>query len=265
MSSLSDRLLDSLAGLFNQERPAVKRQPPRQSPVTQRSITLSGQEIPYLLKRSSRRTIGLKIDTNGLTITAPNRATLVSIEDAISAKQDWILKSLKTFQEKQLNRPAPVVWQDGTVFPYLGTDCHIRLVKTLSTRPRFTFDNGWLTIETSKADSDSIARYVQQWLKKQAADQADTMQLTYTKVALSQATGRWGSCSSQKHIRLNWRLIMLDWSLMDYVIIHELAHLQEMNHSTRFRAIVEEWYPDWKDARKKLKATGSEVFTLFSD
>lgn len=273
MSSLTDRLFYTLAGFFGDKPPTVRQRSTRQVAPSQRSIVLDGQEIPYFLKRSSRRSFGLRIDSKGLTVTAPNRATITSIEESIITKQDWILKTLASFSEKQQNRPAPTVWQDGTVFPYLGKDCRVRLVKSLSSRSIFTFEDRWLTLETAQADSDSIAKYIKQWLKKQAAEilfsrlaeQADTMQLSYEKVALSNATGRWGSCSSKRHIRLNWRLILLDWALMDYVIVHELAHLQEMNHSARFWAIVEEWYPDWKDARKKLKALGPEVFTLFSD
>lgn len=273
MSSFSDRLFDTLAGFFGQKPANARQRSQSQNTVTQHSIVLEGQEISYLLKHSNRRSFGFRIDDKGLTVTAPERAALTSVEEAISAKQNWILKALSSFNEKSQNRPAPIIWQDGAVFPYLGKECRVRLVKTTSTKTSFSFTDGWLTIETPLADPVSIEANIKQWLKKKAseilfsrlAEQAGTMQLSYTKAALSQATGRWGSCSSKKHIRLNWRLIMLDWSLIDYVIVHELVHLQEMNHSPRFWAIVGEWYPDWKDARKKLKTLGQEVFTLFAD
>lgn len=236
-------------------------------------FAIDGKVITYTLKRSARRSIGFKIDHHGLTVTAPENASLSLIEQALASKARWILKSLDKVQASLPSSPAPIIWQDGTVFPYLGKDCRLHLVKTFSTRNHFIHTEGELTLETAKADTESVAKAMTNWLKEQAktillsrlADQADTMQLTYAKAALSNALHRWGSCSAKRHIRLNWRLILTDWSLMDYVIIHELAHLVELNHSPRFWTIVETWYPDWRKARQKLNAQGTRLFTLFPE
>ena len=236
-------------------------------------FAIDGKVIPYTLKRSARRSIGFKVDHQGLTVSGPQRASLSFIEQALTAKARWILKALDKVQANRLNASAPIIWQDGTVFPYLGKDCRLHLVKTLSPKNHFIQTAGELILETAKADTESVAKAMRDWLKNQAktillsrlADQAETMQLTYAKAALSNATQRWGSCSAKRHIRLNWRLVLTDWSLMDYVIIHELAHLVELNHSPRFWAIVETWYPDWRDARQKLNALGTRLFTLFPE
>ncbi len=236
-------------------------------------FAFNGKVISYTLKRSSRRSIGFKVDHHGLTVTAPERASLSYIEQALAAKARWIMKALDKVQADQLDTLAPIVWQDGTVFPYLGKDCRLHLVKTLTTRNRFTHTAGELILQTISADTVSVAKAMRSWLKQQAADillsrladQAETMKLTYTKAALSNATQRWGSCSAKRHIRLNWRLILTDRPLMDYVIIHELAHLVELNHSHRFWAIVETWHPDWREARQKLNALGTRLFTLFPE
>ncbi len=237
-------------------------------------LVINDRTIPYTLKRSARRrTIGLKVDHQGLTVTVPQNASAAFIEQALNAKTGWILKTVDKLQEQIDTTTAPLSWHDGTIFPYLGKDCRLQLVTTLSVRNRFTHTNGWLTLETANADTVAVAVAVKKWLRRQAqeillsrlADQADTMQLTYTEATLSNAVRRWGSCTAKRHIRLNWRLILTDWSLMDYVIIHELAHLIELNHSPKFWAIVETWYPDWRDARQKLNALGSRLFTLFPD
>ena len=236
-------------------------------------FAIDGKVIPYTLKRSARRSIGFKVDHHGLTVSAPQRASLAFIEQALAAKARWILKALDKVQANRSDASAPIIWQDGTVFPYLGKDCHLHLVKTFSPKNRFIQTAGELVLETVKADTESVAKAMRDWLKEQAktillsrlADQAETMQLTYAKAALSNATQRWGSCSAKRHIRLNWRLVLTDWSLMDYVIIHELAHLVELNHSPRFWAIVETWYPDWQDAHQKLNALGTRLFTLFPE
>ena len=236
-------------------------------------FVIGGKVITYTLKRSARRSIGFKVDHHGLTVTAPERASLSYIEQALAAKAGWIMKALDRVLADQLDTPAPIVWQDGTVFPYLGKDCRLHLVKTFSSRNRFTHTAGELILQTVSADAVSVAKAMRSWLNQRAADillsrladQAEIMKLTYAKAALSNATQRWGSCSAKRHIRLNWRLILTDWSLMDYVIIHELAHLTELNHSPRFWAIVEEWYPDWREARARLNSLGTRLFTLFPE
>jgi predicted metal-dependent hydrolase len=74
------------------------------------------------------------------------------------------------------------------------------------------------------------------------------------RVSLSSARTRWGSCSEKGGIRINWRLIHLPLTLIDYVVAHELAHLIEMNHSQRFWAVVASVYPEWRAARRELKS-----------
>ena len=77
--------------------------------------------------------------------------------------------------------------------------------------------------------------------------------MTYEKFALTNARSKWGSCSSSRQIRLNWRLIMLPDGLSDYVVIHELCHTKHMNHSAEFWTCVEYFVPDYKKRRKLLK------------
>lgn len=78
-------------------------------------------------------------------------------------------------------------------------------------------------------------------------------------VRLTNARTRWGSCSSRSGIRLHWRLLHLPPALIDYVVAHEVAHLVEMNHSPRFWAVVETLCPDWRRARRQLRAAGQAL------
>jgi predicted metal-dependent hydrolase len=96
-----------------------------------------------------------------------------------------------------------------------------------------------------KIATDYLQKAISHWL--------ETTGLSIHRLLIKNHYSKWGSCSSLKNINLNWHLIMLDKSLIDYVIVHELMHLHEMNHSDRFWKHVEQWYPQHKNARQKMK------------
>jgi predicted metal-dependent hydrolase len=112
-----------------------------------------------------------------------------------------------------------------------------------------------------QADPQQIKDRVQGWLQGEAkrlfgerlAIYAEKLGVNYRAYALSSAATRWGSCSSDGKIRLNWRLIHFPLSIIDYVVAHELAHLREMNHSPRFWETVESIFPEFREARQTLK------------
>jgi len=83
---------------------------------------------------------------------------------------------------------------------------------------------------------------------------AGLMSASPTAVKINGAKTRWGSCSAKKSLNFSWRLVMADDSVIDYVVVHELAHITEMNHSARFWAIVAGVLPDYKERQKQLKA-----------
>ena len=85
------------------------------------------------------------------------------------------------------------------------------------------------------------------------------MNVTYGTVRLSSARTRWGSCSARGNLNFHWKLILMPPEVLDYVVVHELAHRREMNHSPRFWAIVEKVLPDYKERRRWLKENGATV------
>jgi len=96
-------------------------------------------------------------------------------------------------------------------------------------------------------------------LPPKVLEHAAAHQLQVRRVAVRNQKSRWGSCSRRGTISLNWRLIQAPAFVCDYIILHELMHLREMNHSSRFWARVEEVYPDWRDAERWIKRNGSLV------
>jgi hypothetical protein len=230
--------------------------------VKPRRVTLSGRTLEYGLKRSSRRTIGFSIDGSGLTVTAPRWVTLADIETAIAGKERWIFTKLAEWQTRVEQRALPrIEWRDGAQIPYLGKPVRIALAPTHSAL-EFDAQAGVLALPLPvSAEAQQIKDRVQGWLQTDAkrifgerlAFYAEKLGVAYQGYALSSAATRWGSCSSDGRIRLNWRLIHFPLSIIDYVVAHELAHLREMNHSPRFWQTVESIFPEFKEARQTLK------------
>lgn len=225
-----------------------------------RTFAIDSRVLEYRLKRSARRTIGFTIDGSGLSITAPRWVTLTDIEAAIAEKQRWIFAKLAEWKTRTEQRALPQIdWRDGAQLPYLGKTVTIALGASA-----VAFDTDTLRLSLplpAQADMQQIKDRVQGWLQGEAkrifgerlAIYAQRLGVTYSTYALSSAATRWGSCSSDGRIRLNWRLIHFPMSIIDYVVAHELSHLREMNHSPAFWQTVESIFPEFREARHTLK------------
>jgi hypothetical protein len=254
--------------------------PPLRAPdgTRNRQLMLGSQMLDYRLKRSSRRTIGFTIDGTGLAITAPRWVTIGAIESAIAEKEKWIFKKLDEWQTRVEQRVVPrIEWKDGAQLPYLGQSISVMLgaapgaTGKSATRPHFDTDAGvlWLGLP-ALPEVQHIRERVQGWLHAQALlvfgerlpVYAVKLGVEFRAYALSSAATRWGSCSSDGKIRLNWRLIHFPVPIIDYVVAHELAHLCEMNHSPRFWKTVESIFPDFREARHTLKHHPPELLPL---
>ena len=98
---------------------------------------------------------------------------------------------------------------------------------------------------------EKISHRIQYYSKK--------MQLEYLRVTIRNQKTRWGSCSSAGNLNFNWKLVLMPSELLDYVVVHELAHRKEMHHSPRFWAVVEKELPDYRERREKLKKMGKQL------
>ncbi|WLI88377.1 SprT family zinc-dependent metalloprotease [Massilia sp. R2A-15] len=241
-----------------------------------RRILLGSQTIDYSLRRSSRRSIGFMIDDDGLRVTAPRRVTLAEIDNAIRAKQRWILTKLQERGERRALRQQkpPVQWVDGAELPFMGAEIVLRLEPAARSHCRFNEEARELCVGVAPGLSEwQLQQRVRIWLQDEAkrvfAERLDLyaarLGVTYTSMTLSSAGTRWGSCSVEGSIRLNWRLIHYALPLIDYVVAHELAHLLEMNHSARFWAAVESVYPDYDGAKAALRKRSQELPVIFPD
>lgn len=230
-----------------------------------RSITLTNRIISYTLIRRNRKTVGLRINRDGLTVRVPLQATISSIERVLQSKAGWVIGNLDAWKEKKIIQPE---WCLHSTFWLLGDPYRLTLTES---------EKLHMVPQTNKADPaqdmssslvaltpDQIEQFVMAWYRKQAmmhmservAFYAGKLGVPLPKLRLSSARTRWGSCSSHGTVCLNWRLIQLPLALVDYVVAHELSHLVEMNHSAAFWKVVERIYPDYRQAQMALRKIG---------
>ena len=244
MSGCKSSLLD----LFRGSAPAraVSRHP----------FMLEGMPIEYTLIRSRRRrSITLTVDENGLRIGAPWRASEARIEALLVAHARWIARKLADWQAR---RPPPFTWQTGATVMALGEPLTLAVDPACRTTTRVGTN---LCIGARTDDPDTLARHVVAWLRETAQDWFEQRSLHYSEVLgvraplirLSNARTRWGTCHTDGRVHLSWRLIQTPQTLIDYVVVHELAHLREPNHSPRFWNWVASVLPDYKERRLSLR------------
>jgi predicted metal-dependent hydrolase len=232
-----------------------------------RQILIQDQVLEYELRRSKRRSIGFLIAEQGLRITAPRWVTLADIDKAIHEKQHWIISKLREKRElANKRRQVTMRWEDGARLPYLGKQLTLRISHQARVSINHDAEQDILHISLPPDfHEQQLKDRVKSWLQQEAKRVfnqrmpvfAQRLGVSYLSMSLSSAGTRWGSCTSQGKIRLNWRLIHFSHDVIDYVVAHELSHLREMNHSAKFWATVESIYPEYELAKRRLRQTTS--------
>jgi predicted metal-dependent hydrolase len=216
------------------------------------AIELAGARIAYRLHRSRRRSIGLRIDRQGLRVGAPLDAPLAEIEAVLLRHAAWVRDKLARWCPEG----AAVPLADGAVFPLLGEPCVLSLPPGLR-RSRWSGTRLELAVPAGGEVAVALGRALRQKARTLFAERlvclAERLGVPTPPLFLSSAVSRWGSCNAKGEIRLAWRLVHCPPALIDYVVAHELAHLKEMNHGPRFWSWVERLHPEWRAARAELR------------
>lgn len=177
----------------------------------------------YEIIYSSRKTLAVQVTSDGtVKVRAPKGYPKTAIHHFLKEKENWILKHVNKAKQKQ--SPCP---------------------STLSEKDRKRYIQ--------------IARDI---FTQKTAYYASIMNVTYGRISIREQKTRWGSCSSRGNLNFNWRLIFAPEPVLDYIVVHELAHRREMNHSHLFYAIVESVLPDYKKTKKWLRDNGHSLWTI---
>lgn len=203
-----------------------------------------------------------------IMVKASLRTPMSMIEAFLLEKERWIEKHMSQFEKQLLEFPDKKLVQAET-FPFLGEQLTLRFVLTPLKQVFFSKHEKFLNMHLPESLWNEITeeevqeyfpklqKFYQQEAEKLVHERiqiwAEQMQLFPKSVKLRNQKSRWGSCSSRGSIQINWRLIGAPIHVIDYILIHELAHLQHMNHSERFWNLVRQHCPEFEEAEKWLK------------
>jgi len=212
--------------------------------------------------RSRRKTIALIVQPDGsLLVRAPLRVTQRQILDVVQQQAEWVRSRQEAARQRAAAAP-PKAFVEGETFQYLGQP--YRLVIANAARPALALDAQAGQFRLARAAQPGVAALFEAWYRRQArqvftervAFYARQIGLQPQKLRISSARTRWGSCSSRGTLSFTWRLVMAPLPVIDYVVVHELCHLQVRNHSKDFWNKVRAIMPDYKERARWLRVNG---------
>lgn len=229
----------------------------------EQSVTYGTTAIQYELVYSKRKTLGIRIYPDGrVSVSAPMDLSRVEIETIVLKRAEWIVRHQMKFQAA----PRPIIlprrYVNGEIYQYLGQPFTLCVVE--DRRERVELGDHVLNVFVAQArNTKRIASLIDHWYRAQAEHifkarlavcfpHVSFMAVTMPILTIRTMKTRWGSCTSKGRVTLNRKLLHMSEDLIDYVILHELCHLKELNHSPRFYALMDRVLPHWRDCRKRL-------------
>lgn len=222
-------------------------------------IELEGRDIAFAVVRNSRsRRVRLRLDIDLVVkIVTPLRCPPLQVRDLLQPHRRWIIEHLDRLRE---GRYLPL--EVGSTVRFLGEDMTLALEH--SNTARVLIEGEKLRILVPSFDEHEIVGALQSWYRFEAASKlrervdhwSAVLGVKSLQLTIRDQRTRWGSCSARGRLSFSWRLILAPFDVLDYVVLHEVAHLREHNHSRRFWAIVSDNCHDHQVHRKWLRKEG---------
>lgn len=216
-------------------------------------FSFNNEQIPVEIKRSKRKSITISLHASGnILVKVPRYLLKRDIIMFINKKSPWIEKNLLPTRKelKQYDLSS------GSKLPYLGREFYIR--DDQSAKIVHNSNNHFYLPMSNKK------QHIIKWYRDRAREKVtqltdyytDKMGIDYNKIFIKAQKTRWGSCSSRGNLNFNWKIILTPMTLIKYLVIHEVCHLIEMNHSSNFWKLVESYDPAYKKHKKELQTYG---------
>lgn len=231
---------------------------------SQSFITYGDQKIYYtrLPRDESIRRIKIKVHPDcRVEVLAPLSATASEVEEGVKAKARWIVKKLRVFQE-QMTGVTPRQYVSGESHYYLGKQYQLKVFIAENEPVGVSLYRGVLKVTVRRKDSVGVKNQLEKWYRVKAKELfnarldvliAQTLWLSEKpKLRILAMRSQWGSCSPSGTITLNPKLVKASKDCIDYVILHELCHLAEHNHSENFYRLMKQVMPNWESVKLRL-------------
>ena len=221
----------------------------------------SYRDIEYELKKSARKTTSIYIERDGtISVLAPEPYDLNVIEQILESKRSWIYRNLAEWEDLNRTR-VEREFVNGEGFPYLGSTYRLQIVDKAT--HDLSLKNGMFILKRSSL-SNARLKFVE-FYKEKAKTRIPKQVEKYTRLMGLQPSGfrvqelknRWASCSADGMLNFHWRCMMAPLSALEYIVVHELAHLKYPNHTAEFWNTIEKALPDYQKAKGWLRLYGA--------
>ena len=220
-----------------------------------------------LIRSKKRKTLTLEVNHQGVNVRAPYKMSEQTIMKFIRSKEKWLFKNI----ENMPSAPKPIEFENNSEILLFGDLYKIQIIS--GRKPIYIDQQNNVVIPVTKTKlpaQSSIRNKLIRWYKNIAMQHLELRVKNYIskmmpqtptpKIKVRDYKRRWGSCDHRGDLSFNWRIVMAPSSIIDYVVIHEIAHLKEFNHSPMFWGIVEQQMIDWKDQQQWLKTNGADLY-----
>lgn len=231
-----------------------------------RTLKVNKHTLLFEVIYSSRRTLGISVNRAGeIVARAPQGVSLQQIDRFMTDHANWIVKQQRRAADRRQEQPVKLTYKDGETLYLLGKPLQLQVIT--GKNGSIQVSDGAISVAVkADANAGAVERAVMRWYRLQAeALFNERLALQFARVrhwkvtplplAIRRMKTRWGSCNSKGKITLSLRLMQAPVELIDYVILHELCHLREMNHGRGFYKLLAEICPDWRVRKSALKLT----------
>ena len=217
-------------------------------------------------KTDRKKSASIHLDGNLVRVTVPKSLSDNRIRDLIQKRTLWIKTKLN--QQSQRLVPKPKEYVSGETILYLGRNYRLKVLR--ENKVSIKMKNGYLVATVLQNDTDpqkTIKSLLEDWYQKHAEMRLKEKTKRFSKligvvpksIAVKNYKSRWGSCSSKAELTYNWRIILAPHHIVDYVVVHELCHLLEYNHSSKYWKHVERHIPNYKEKREWLRKCNASL------
>lgn len=224
-----------------------------------RNLVIGALTIPYELQRSSiAKRAKITVTPDGMAVVVPEASTDDDVERVLRAKRRWIVETRSKMAEVEASRHRVARFGNGAKIPYRGRMARLHLAPGNDSLVQVTYRNGFHILVPTCLEEASVDAQVETalrlWLRRRVRDDAQAIAKRYASRLSVEPSGvhikdlkhMWGSCGADRSINLDWRLVFAPVAVLEYAILHEMAHLKQRNHGPAFWAVVRTQMPDFE-------------------